>query len=651
MATKKGSDKNNGSKKTATKRSTLPQRIPVATDRWSGWAVQLPNPQDGNDCKVISQRLNGVQVIAYKGDAMTLLAFDLDEEKTVDFAGFTVECMPGTNPSFFLFNSLSFDTKHTEDKKNPVGAFPQGTDKAPLQKYRWLHVPGDLHQQLNNPFYGEYTYNVTPRYFQNGGLQPLDKKRTVAVKINVEPFQSKSKKISVGFTRGFVSSQAYVHRFGLNAALRSPQSLNTLVFDTTQQSGQANKVSYTFKDQYMWTGFTAYRRVLAFLDEVKSDSHSSVDVFAYDLDQPEICELFLDLADEGRIRIILDNATLHTQPNKTKGQKKTFEDQFEASFNQVKKGKAAIVRGKFSRFAHDKVIVHKKDGVPVKVLTGSTNFSLNGLCINANHILIFDDASVAGLYAQVFEKSFSQALMRAFSSTALASGPQQVDGTDYAHFNFSPHKQDVATSLLTNIANNIERANRCLLFSVMDVTGGGPVLEHLRNESRNPNILSYGVTDKGESDGGTNAASTQNVQTVRYRPGSRKGELINTKKSTTKLPPPFDREPSFQAHKIHHKFVVIDFNSNNPKLYCGSSNLALGGEKANGDNLIEITDRDVATVFAIEAIRLVDHYAFREAVNTNGATRALTLDKTANWYKRYYDKKDIKYIDRLYFSR
>ena len=47
------------------------------------------------------------------------------------------------------------------------------------------------------------------------------------------------------------------------------------------------------------------------------------------------------------------------------------------------------------------------------------------------------------------------------------------------------------------------------------------------------------------------------------------------------------------------------------RVYCGSSNLALGGETQNGDNLLCIKDTDVATVFAIEAFRLTDHYNYR----------------------------------------
>ena len=39
--------------------------------------------------------------------------------------------------------------------------------------------------------------------------------------------------------------------------------------------------------------------------------------------------------------------------------------------------------------------------------------------------------------------------------------------------------------------------------------------------------------------------------------------------------------------------------------------LAGGGEKSNGDNLLAIYDEDIATAFAIEAVRLIDHYHFR----------------------------------------
>ena len=68
--------------------------------------------------------------------------------------------------------------------------------------------------------------------------------------------------------------------------------------------------------------------------------------------------------------------------------------------------------------------------------------------------------------------------------------------------------------------------------------------------------------------------------------------------------------PSPPGHEIHDKFVVCGLNGGDPVVYCGSSNLASGGEAENGDNLLAIHDADVATTFAIEALGLVDHYSF-----------------------------------------
>jgi hypothetical protein len=85
---------------------------------------------------------------------------------------------------------------------------------------------------------------------------------------------------------------------------------------------------------------------------------------------------------------------------------------------------------------------------------------------------------------------------------------------------------------------------------------------------------------------------------------------VTGKPGKTTLPPPFDQVPVPPGHEIHDKFVVCGLNGSDPVVYCGSSNLATGGEQANGDNLLEIHDADVATAFAIEALLLVDHYNF-----------------------------------------
>src|ERR1041384_2649037 len=115
---------------------------------------------------------NDMSVKAYRGDAKTLLAFNLPKAKTKNLAGFTVKVAPDGKPPFYLQNSLRFEdpTNQAQYPKQP----PTPTLNAPNHKFRWLRVPGALQQGIA-PFFGPYNYTVTPRYFDgNGSLLPID---------------------------------------------------------------------------------------------------------------------------------------------------------------------------------------------------------------------------------------------------------------------------------------------------------------------------------------------------------------------------------------------------------------------------------------------------------------------------------------------
>jgi phosphatidylserine/phosphatidylglycerophosphate/cardiolipin synthase-like enzyme len=352
----------------------------------------------------------------------------------------------------------------------------------------------------------------------------------------------------------------------------------------------------------------------------------------------------LDLASKGRVRMILDNADLHTKPGK--GETITSEDRFEQMFNARKQGASELFRGKFKRFAHDKVIIVKKNNKPVKVLTGSTNFSVSGFCVNANHIIIINEPKAAKLYESVFEASWGTENMKVFSKSPLAQKSKNVTsgGLPVMKISFSPHPAAVASDVLDTVAKKITGktgAKSSVFFSLMslDKKTGGPVYPALREIQNNEKIFSYGVTDQ------TDAVAL-------YKPGSRRGILVNAKQLSKDLPEPFKKEVSTTFHNIHHKFLVVDFNTENATVFCGSSNLALGGEENNGDNLLMIKDKEIATAFAIEALRLVDHYHFRaNAVASKKKKEPITLWKNGKWAAAYYNKEDIHYLDRKLFCK
>ncbi len=565
---------------------------------------------------------NSFTVKAYIGDCKTLLAFNFaDQANATNLAGFTINCQPPGQPSYYLLNELQFQDPSIHAQ---IGTErPNSTANAPIQKYRWVHVPGTNPQGIY-PVVGNYRYVVTPRYFDaNESMQPLDASLSAAVTVPVGRFKKGA--LALGFTRGYMQSEAFARHFGNNT--RVVPANEPLQFDTSAQAGQnSTGEAVTYADIYAWMGSTARQQVFALLDKVRADTSLQLDVFAYDLNEPDIVTIFLKLAAQGRIRIILDNAPLHVTHEDAKTGRTVVspEDAFTTLFNKQAKPSADILRGSFGRYSHDKVFILSRNGTAVQVLTGSTNFSVTGLYVNANHVLVFDDANVASEYAKVFEESWTilsknpkgAAAVGAFSSSSLATQPHKFQSATVPKISitFSPHSTNDAGTILSGLSDRINQEKSAqkgnVLFAVMQLTGSQtPVYETLSNIHAAESIFSYGISD-----------APQGVYL--YKSGSKNGVLVTGKPGKTTLPTPFDQVPSPPGHEIHDKFVVCGLNGSNPVVYCGSSNLASGGEAENGDNLLQISDPDVATAFAIEALLLVDHYNFLDRYATTKKTTA-----------------------------
>jgi hypothetical protein len=71
---------------------------------------------------------------AYRGDAKTLLAFNLTKAATKGLAGFTIQCLPKGKTPYFLFNNLRFEkpASHAQDLNEPANS----SINAPIHKFR-----------------------------------------------------------------------------------------------------------------------------------------------------------------------------------------------------------------------------------------------------------------------------------------------------------------------------------------------------------------------------------------------------------------------------------------------------------------------------------------------------------------------------------
>jgi len=226
--------------------------------------------------------------------------------------------------------------------------------------------------------------------------------------------------------------------------------------------------------------------------------------------------------------------------------------------------------------------------------------------------------------------------MKKFKETDLAVQDHGVAESKVPEMTvrMSPHTETVATVFFKSISERIKAAQSDVLFAVMQDDSASSILDALKFvRENNEGIFSYGITD---------TSSTISL----YKPGSRRGVLVAGKGGTKILPPPFNKESPIPGIAIHHKFVVVDFKGENPVVYCGSSNLAFGPEQRNGDNLIEIRDKGAVTTFAIEAIRLVDHFSFRNRVMNTTEINLQSSGAEKPWYLSYYDAEDLHFLER-----
>jgi hypothetical protein len=548
-----------------------------------------------------TQQADGLTFAAYPGDGAVLLAFDVDQGMEQDLAGFAVEYTDPDGHTFPVLNRLGFKQAITSATTPEQRQFIP-TSEAPLQKFHWVHFPPDVKP-------GTFTYKATAMLFQPGSETALTAGPSAEVGVVLMPLQPGP--FQLGFTRGYISSQAYAEQFHNAPIEPSPPTFN---FDTSP-----------YQAQYQWLGFHAHRLMFDFVAETLADQGLSLDVFAYDFDEPDIIRQLGQLGP--RLRLYLDNSASHIGDT---AREPKAHDWLTAQSAQVKVGH-------FQRFSHDKVLIQKRGDVALKVLSGSANFSVRGLYVQSNNAFTFEDQATAALYEQAFQQSWDNP--SGFATSGLAASWHDCGGHDglpgYSVC-FSPHH--TASVSLDRVAHAVTSATSSVLFAIMEIGAGtGPLLDAIRALPSRPELYAFGTTQR--LDGSLKVEKSGDPADTTFIPFSYLSK---------KVPAPFRGEwDGGVGQVIHHKFVVTDFNGDNPLVFAGSSNLAAGGEEQNGDNLVCFTDRDIATRYAIEAIQLVDHYRFRAVMQTATDAQPLQLQgHSAHWASAYYTPGNPKFRER-----
>ncbi|MBL7732055.1 MAG: hypothetical protein JNM88_12815 [Chitinophagaceae bacterium] len=552
----------------------------------------------------------------HRGDGMALLGMNWKKGKPpLDFAGFSIEYRePGGAKFFPLRNRINFPGASATDPN------VRYTLHSPLQLFRWVHFP------RNPDMKGLFTYRVKPVFMNKAGELSYGESQQCSIALARETYPNA---LNVTFTRGFVASQAFVDYYEKDGPINTilpGKSTEGLTFKPTHPHAE---------EALAWMGFEAYKSIIQLLDDAVKNKKAKVCMIAYDLNQPEVVNRLKKL--KKRLRIIIDDSKEH-------GEKESAET--EAAKELMKTaGKDNVIRQKMGSLQHNKTIV--VDGPRLKkVVCGSTNISWRGLFVQNNNAIILTGANPVARFQEAFENFWTAGEgddVKFFSGTKSPTwqslGLKDID----AKVTFSPHNN--SNTVLDSIGKDIDTVESSLLYSMAFLAQtGGPIRDALTRITKNKKIFVYGIADKP-------------VGGISLKSSDSNPQPVSPQVIAKNIPQPFKKEPSGGGGiRMHHKFLVMDFNTDKARVYMGSYNFSGVADAKNGENLLVIRDRRVATAYMIEAVRIFDHYEFRLA-QAKASTKKKKIElqlppankKQKPWWDRYYsDKRFIR--DRELFS-
>ncbi|RQT25712.1 phospholipase D-like domain-containing protein [Burkholderia contaminans] len=571
-----------------------------------------------------------VSVRSYLSPTLVLLAFDWpDAASRSDFLGFAIRRTPGfwsadgktRAPDSWLPNRLTFDgpAAHTQ------GDAP--TDQAPIQKFMWWDARIDPQDRG-----AAFRYDVYPVVGTPANLQVLDAQAGVCDVVLPAHIEDG---IGTWFNRAVVSSQAFakqVAALGLapNAAPSAAQALKL-------RTWLANDMEQVFAEM---------------LDPA-SRAASAVYHLTDTLWALPAFEAFGRQHGEASLAIVYD---AHTTARKGKP---PLPSPNQPAVDALQ-GLATLAPRDKTHIMHDKFIVTdaSSSAVPTRVLTGSANFTTEGLTEQANVLHAFDSPALAALYN---DRAHALAGNPSIADTAKLSpgwsAPMTI-GRAQVRLAFSPEPAGQRTEIDTIVAA-IAAAKHSVCFCLFMPTDAA--LRDACFAAGDRGLMMFGLVNKinvgsaTKADAGQQAGQRLDAATLAnlelYHRNRDNHDVIDAEYfSPATVPQGFEPElrlfpgepaPAFPPVVIHHKFIVIDAEGANPVIYTGSANMSRNSEQYNDENLLEIRDQRIAAIYLAEFLRLYEHYRARAlTINAKqhgtGAHAQLALAPDSSWAKKYY---------------
>lgn len=474
----------------------------------------------------------------------------------------------------------------------------------PVQKYQWTDYmanPGDRLQYRVLPMVGPDKRTLAP-----DPATASDWTEEVMLDHEVTPH------IAAYFNRGIVAAQWVSRRLGITAHNLQTAKLRKVIA----------KPGDSFRN-YLAGPLGA--RLFALLDEAAAKGR---EIFAvlYELDDEQLEAALQKLGQ--RAHVVLANGSV----------KKTGQDQNEAARDRLRDRIDLHDRMVSPRaLGHNKFLVVCDDqGAPRWVWTGSQNWTMTGLCTQANNSVLIDDPGVAAEY-------------RAQWDSLREAGNDTPD--DLKDDNSRPRDPDIDPTKvrlwftptigqvdLAEARKVIMGARQAILFLMFNPGPKDTLLNQIINAARKTpagkRLYIHGAINQDPS-------TTKNPVELFDQGNSEKADF------EVVLPAAIDDATSFFRREmkklpgtfamVHSKVVLVDPFGDHPVLLTGSHNLGPKASGINDENLLIIRDAPgLAGAYATNIMAIYNQYRWRFRRQTQPkAKRWKGLKDTDTWQKGY----------------
>lgn len=545
-----------------------------------------------------------VTVTSYVSPTLVLLAFDWPEgAATNDFLGFAIKRTPGFDgtPYSWLPNRLGFDGPAQDGKD-------LDSNLAPVQKFSWWDA------RINTADRGKtISYEVS---VATGSPESPALSQTKPIDVTVPNIEEQG--IATYFNRAVVSSQAFSRQF--------PQ----LTTASQQKAARA------------WLANGLEHAIPLFMDKAGG---KDVEGAIYHL--TDNTWIIPALKQYGGALSLAYN---HTTKDSTSDQAITdLVDAGRPADAFAPRTKASIM--------HDKFLVRVGAGDSAEaVLMGSTNFTPEALSVQANLLHMFESPELAALYlARKRLLDGDPTIAHTASANTGWSNPITVgDATVEAFF---PPEPTANRESIDAIVGAINSAKSSVIVCAFDPTDK-PLLDAAFAAGDNGKLLRMLINRVPSNDPAGDPARSDVAAAIAIKQHAELNDNVVGFGAFKKgdVPAGFEPEKVLWPHenpkimvRIHHKFVVIDGESDNPIIFTGSANFSNNSMHHNDENLLRITNCPrLARIYVAEFMRLFEHYRARKLVSDGTQFR---LARDNSWAARFFDSASPDGLARIVLAQ